>query len=161
VGSSPSCKLSKFKVVKTLVMFVRSALCWLPLRPPRWTNRLGGWPSLGEKGHQEKGCLQSLHMRMHADVPARTHMCMGHVYICIHTRTYTRMRTHAHICTHAQVHNACTHVCTQTYTHTHTHVRNARSHVRACTHTYTHMDTNVHIRARTHTYACTRACICM
>ena len=41
---------------------------------PQGDKQLGGWTSLGEEGHQEKGRLQSLHICMHAHVPARTHV---------------------------------------------------------------------------------------
>jgi hypothetical protein len=120
------------------------------LRSPRWTNSLGGWPSIGEE--EPKGRAPSFRMCTHAHVPA-----------CIHTYTHTYAHAHtyghAHINTHtyARTSTQCMHACMHTTVHTHVH--NARSHV--CARTRTHTHTHTHVRARTHTYACTRACIHM
>ena len=78
---------------------------------------------------------------------AHTHTCIRHVYICIHTLTYTRIRTHTHIRTHAQVHKACTHVCTQPYIH----ARTQRTLTHAHAHTHTHARTRTHAYVRVHT----------
>jgi hypothetical protein len=88
---------------------------------------LGGWPSLGEKGHQGEGRLQSLHMRMHADVPhAQTHIhthvwdMYTYVYTHVHIHTYARTQhTHTNTSTHVR---ARTHTCARAHTRVHTHV---------------------------------------
>ena len=131
-----------------------------PLKaPPRGTNSLRGWLSLGEEGHQKEGRLQSLHMRMHAHVPARTHI-RTHTHACTSTQrmdtctcttVYTRMHvrnahthihartyaTYAHTHTHTQVHNACMHVSTQLYTHARTYAMHANAHIHIHTRTHT------------------------
>jgi hypothetical protein len=108
----------------------------LPSRP-RGDKQLGGL--LWEKGHQEEGRVQSLNMRMYADVPARAHT---HTYA--HTHKYTM---HARMYVHNRTHTCTYATQAHIYAHVHTHIHKQ-------TRTYTHA------RTRTHAHACAYACRC-
>jgi hypothetical protein len=137
----------------------RDSLPNCPSRPPRWTNSLRGWLSLGEEGHQVKASTISSHAH------SRTTYVRAHTYAhsYIHTYTYARTHihthkytTHGHTYVHNRIHTYARIQCTHKRMRTHTHVCARKyTHVRACTNTHTHTCTHTHAHVRARTRACT------
>jgi hypothetical protein len=147
----PSLKVTKLKGPRKARIGVNQMILSMngdrPRKPPQAAPQgpQGGqtaWeagPLLG--GRAPRGRASKIPSHEHA------HKCTrAHTGTCIHTRTHT----------HAQVHNAHTHVRTQPYTHIHTLARKQRTHKRTRMHTHTCARTRAHTRTRTQTHTHTR-----
>ena len=111
------------------------------------------------------------HAQIHAHNQPRTYMirlymiCILHIILCIHTRSYTFIHTNTHMFTHSCIHTYTrtrTYGCILTYTRTYTHEcstqaciqtqNDSYSHTHIHTHTLKYKHTHTHTNAHTHTH---------